>query len=143
MGVLQSKVWPKMTSREEFRFLADLVFKRSRGDDTGVRGVREAQGIFEHNRFHRRIDARDIESRRSHCSAVSRRSGIFAAPSTAPVSCASYKQTRNGFSRSLSASRICQRSNRAMPDRESSGCRSRIIIRSFLRSCDQHRTVRP
>jgi predicted Zn-dependent protease len=30
------KAWPKMTGREEFRFLADLVLKRSTGDDTIV-----------------------------------------------------------------------------------------------------------
>jgi predicted Zn-dependent protease len=30
------KAWPKMTSREEFRFLADLVLQRSVGDDTVV-----------------------------------------------------------------------------------------------------------
>src|SRR5262245_46530339 len=31
-----SKTWPKMTTREEFRFLADLVFARSSADDTIV-----------------------------------------------------------------------------------------------------------
>jgi predicted Zn-dependent protease len=31
-----SKTWPKMTGREEFRFLADLVLDRSTGDDTIV-----------------------------------------------------------------------------------------------------------
>ena len=31
-----SKIWPKMTSREEFRFLADLVLERSAGDETIV-----------------------------------------------------------------------------------------------------------
>jgi predicted Zn-dependent protease len=30
------KTWPKMTSRDEFRFLADLVLKRSDGDSTVV-----------------------------------------------------------------------------------------------------------
>ncbi len=30
------KTWPKMTSREEFRFLADLVLRRSEADDTVV-----------------------------------------------------------------------------------------------------------
>ncbi len=30
------KTWPKMTSREEFRFLADLILTRSSGDETVV-----------------------------------------------------------------------------------------------------------
>lgn len=36
MSVASAKTWPKMTSRDEFRFLADLVLKRSTGDDTIV-----------------------------------------------------------------------------------------------------------
>ena len=36
MSVSSAKSWPKMTSREEFRFLADLVLTRSSGDDTIV-----------------------------------------------------------------------------------------------------------
>jgi predicted Zn-dependent protease len=31
-----SRTWPKLTSRDEFRFLADLVLERSTGDDTVV-----------------------------------------------------------------------------------------------------------
>ncbi len=37
------KTWPKLTSREEFRFLADLVLTRSTGDDTLVT-VHDQQG---------------------------------------------------------------------------------------------------
>ena len=36
MSVVAAKPWPKMTSREEFRFLADLVLTRSSGDQTMV-----------------------------------------------------------------------------------------------------------
>lgn len=36
MSVASAKPWPKLTSREEFRFLADLVLTRSSGDDTIV-----------------------------------------------------------------------------------------------------------
>ncbi len=36
MSVVSAKPWPKLTSREEFRFLADLVLTRSSGDDTIV-----------------------------------------------------------------------------------------------------------
>jgi predicted Zn-dependent protease len=36
MSVTATKAWPKMTSRDEFRFLADLVLTRSSGDDTIV-----------------------------------------------------------------------------------------------------------
>jgi predicted Zn-dependent protease len=36
MSVVSVKTWPKMTSQEEFRFLADVVLKRSSGDDTSV-----------------------------------------------------------------------------------------------------------
>lgn len=36
MSVSSVKSWPKMTSHEEFRFLADLVITRSSGDDTIV-----------------------------------------------------------------------------------------------------------
>ncbi|WP_455370423.1 TldD/PmbA family protein [Petrachloros mirabilis] len=60
MGVLQSKVWPKMTSREEFRFLADLVFKRSRGDDTIVTLSDQHGGTarFANNRVVQNVDTR-------------------------------------------------------------------------------------
>ena len=37
MSVAAAKPWPKMTSREEFRFLADLVLTRSSGDQTLVK----------------------------------------------------------------------------------------------------------
>lgn len=36
MSVANAKTWPKMTSKEEFRFLADVVLTRSSGDDTIV-----------------------------------------------------------------------------------------------------------
>ena len=36
MSVVAAKPWPKLTSREEFRFLADLVLTRSSGDHTVV-----------------------------------------------------------------------------------------------------------
>lgn len=36
MSVASAKTWPKMTSKEEFRFLADVVLTRSSGDDTIV-----------------------------------------------------------------------------------------------------------
>ena len=36
MTSVSTKSWPKMTNRDEFRFLADLVFARSSGDDTVV-----------------------------------------------------------------------------------------------------------
>jgi predicted Zn-dependent protease len=36
VSIAQHKAWPKMTSRDEFRFLADIVMKRSVGDDTIV-----------------------------------------------------------------------------------------------------------
>ncbi len=35
-AVTTDKKWPKLTGRDEFRFLADLVLKRSEGDDTTV-----------------------------------------------------------------------------------------------------------
>ena len=36
MSNANHKTWPKMTSRDEFRFLADLVLKRSEADETVV-----------------------------------------------------------------------------------------------------------
>ena len=36
MSNANPKTWPKLTSRDEFRFLADLVLKRSVGDETIV-----------------------------------------------------------------------------------------------------------
>ncbi len=36
VSIAQNKIWPKMTSKDEFRFLADIVMKRSAGDDTIV-----------------------------------------------------------------------------------------------------------
>ena len=52
--------WPKMTSREEFRFLADLVLKRSAGDHTVVSFHDQRSGTtrFANNQVVQNVDAR-------------------------------------------------------------------------------------
>lgn len=60
MGISQAKPWPKMTSREEFRFLADLVLKRSRADDTVITLSDQRGGTtrFANNRVVQNVDTR-------------------------------------------------------------------------------------
>ncbi len=60
MSGASTKSWPKMTSREEFRFLADLVFTRSSGDDTIVTLHDHHSGTtrFANNQVIQNVDAR-------------------------------------------------------------------------------------
>lgn len=60
MSTANQKSWPKMTSREEFRFLADLVLKRSDGDDTFVTMQDHHGGTtrFADNRVVQNVDTR-------------------------------------------------------------------------------------
>ncbi len=60
MTVAGTKAWPKMTSREEFRFLADLVLARSSGDDTMVTLHDHHSGTtrFANNQVIQNVDAR-------------------------------------------------------------------------------------
>ena len=60
MSATNQKIWPKMTSREEFRFLADLVLKRSGGDDTTVTLQDHHGGTtrFANNRIVQNVDTR-------------------------------------------------------------------------------------
>jgi predicted Zn-dependent protease len=52
--------WPKMTGREEFRFLADLVFTRSSGDETIVtlHDVHSGTARFANNQVVQNVDTR-------------------------------------------------------------------------------------
>jgi len=54
------KTWPKMTSRDEFRFLADLVLKRSGADETIVTIQDQHGGTarFANNRIVQNVDTR-------------------------------------------------------------------------------------
>ena len=54
------KTWPKMTSREEFRFLADLILARSSGDETTVtlQDVHSGTARFANNHVVQNVDAR-------------------------------------------------------------------------------------
>lgn len=57
---MAAKSWPKMTSREEFRFLADLILARSSGDHTFVTLHDEHAGTtrFANNHVIQNVDTR-------------------------------------------------------------------------------------
>ena len=60
MSNANSKTWPKLTSRDEFRFLADLVLKRSVGDETIVTIQDQHAGTtrFANNHVVQNVDTR-------------------------------------------------------------------------------------
>ena len=60
MSNANPKTWPKMTSRDEFRFLADLVLKRSGADETIVTIQDQHGGTarFANNRIVQNVDTR-------------------------------------------------------------------------------------
>ena len=60
MSVMAVKPWPKMTSCEEFRFLADLVLTRSSGDHTMVtlHDLHAGTTRFANNQVVQNVDAR-------------------------------------------------------------------------------------
>ena len=60
MNMTGHKTWPKLTSREEFRFLADLVLKHSSGDYTLVSLHDQQSGTsrFANNQIVQNVDTR-------------------------------------------------------------------------------------
>lgn len=60
MTTASQKAWPRMTTQDEFRFLADLVLKRSGGDETVVTLRDEHGGTtrFANNRIVQNVDTR-------------------------------------------------------------------------------------
>jgi len=60
MSTTGYKTWPKLTSREEFRFLAELVMKRSTGDQTIVSLHDQESGTtrFANNHIIQNVDTR-------------------------------------------------------------------------------------
>ncbi len=60
MSATGPKTWPKLTSRDEFRFLADVVLKRSTGDHTLVGLYDQHSGTtrFANNRIVQNVDTR-------------------------------------------------------------------------------------
>ena len=60
MSVMAAKTWPKMTSREEFRFLADLILARSSGDQTTVtlQDLHSGTTRFANNHVVQNVDVR-------------------------------------------------------------------------------------
>lgn len=60
MSTTSHKTWPKLTSREEFRFLAELVMKRSTGDHTLVSLQDQHGGTtrFANNQIVQNVDTR-------------------------------------------------------------------------------------
>jgi predicted Zn-dependent protease len=60
MNMTGHKTWPKLTSREEFRFLADLVLKHSTGDHTLVSLHDQQSGTtrFANNQIVQNVDTR-------------------------------------------------------------------------------------
>ncbi len=60
MSTTGHKTWPKLTSRDEFRFLAELVLKRSTGDHTLVALHDQQSGTtrFANNQIVQNVDTR-------------------------------------------------------------------------------------
>jgi predicted Zn-dependent protease len=60
MSATGPKTWPKLTSRDEFRFLAEVVLKRSTGDHTLVALYDQHSGTtrFANNRIVQNVDTR-------------------------------------------------------------------------------------
>jgi predicted Zn-dependent protease len=60
MSALPHKAWPKLTDRDEFRFLADLVLKHSAGDHTLVSLHDQQSGTtrFANNQIVQNVDTR-------------------------------------------------------------------------------------
>lgn len=60
MSATSHKTWPKLTSREEFRFLSELVMKRSTGDHTLVSLQDQHSGTtrFANNQIVQNVDTR-------------------------------------------------------------------------------------
>lgn len=60
VSLLSARPWPKMTSREEFRFLVDVILARSAGDHTVVTLQDEQAGAtrFANNRVIQNVDRR-------------------------------------------------------------------------------------
>ena len=60
MSNANSKTWPKLTTRDEFRFLADLVLKRSAGDETivTIQDVHGGTTRFANNHIVQNVDTR-------------------------------------------------------------------------------------
>jgi predicted Zn-dependent protease len=60
MSATSHKTWPKLTSRDEFRFLAELVLKRSTGDHTLVALHDQHSGTtrFANNQIVQNVDTR-------------------------------------------------------------------------------------
>lgn len=60
MSMTSHKTWPKLTSREEFRFLSELVMKRSTGDHTLVSLEDRHSGTtrFANNQIIQNVDTR-------------------------------------------------------------------------------------
>ena len=60
MSTANAKTWPKLTSADEFRFLADLVLKRSEADHTVVNCHDQHSGTtrFANSRIVQNVDTR-------------------------------------------------------------------------------------
>ena len=60
MSTTSHKTWPKLTGRDEFRFLADLVLKHSPGDHTLVSLHDQHSGTtrFANNQIVQNVDTR-------------------------------------------------------------------------------------
>ena len=60
MSTANAKTWPKLTSADEFRFLADLVLKRSEADHTVVNCHDQHSGTtrFANSRVVQNVDTR-------------------------------------------------------------------------------------
>ncbi len=60
VAIAQHKTWPQMTGKDEFRFLADVILKRSAGDDTVVT-LQDQHGAttrFANNQVVQNVDTR-------------------------------------------------------------------------------------
>ena len=145
MSITTVKPWPKMTGRDEFRFLADLVLKRSSADQTVVNLHDQHSGTtrFASSRIIQNVDTRrgtltvtvafdghrgsasttdfstgsvqDALARAERIARVSRGSGISAAPGSANLSDAPNEPAGDGRGGSAATFGICERSHRTVP----------------------------
>ena len=90
MSNANSKTWPKLTSRDEFRFLADLVLKRSVGDETIVM-IQDQHGGT--TRFANNHVVQNVDTRRGTLTVSVAFDGCRGAASTTDFTAGSVQET--------------------------------------------------
>ncbi|TKB86704.1 MAG: hypothetical protein E8D43_08005 [Nitrospira sp.] len=107
--------WPKLTGRQEFEFLAELVMSHSTGDHTylSLRDVHGGTTRFANNQVIQNVNQRrgalsiTVAFGRQHCPHLSRRSRISSSRRATDLSIAADLASRNERSRTGTAARLC------------------------------------